>query len=91
MSVDTGRVCRLCLTETKYMLPLFNEDAVLPTRIMMVVPVVKVCVWFVVKICVLRSVFFPLPTWTGVVGLFGDGMSTAAGSGCGESCRFRRL
>lgn len=43
MSLNFGRVCRLCLTEANYMLPLFNEDAMLPTRIMVVVPLVKVC------------------------------------------------
>jgi hypothetical protein len=34
------------------MLPLFKEDAILATRIMVVVPIVKVCVSLVLTICI---------------------------------------
>ena len=52
MSLNFGKICRLCMTDTDYMLPLFNEDAVLPTRIMVVVPVMKVYVLFVHLHCI---------------------------------------
>jgi len=62
MSLILGRVCRLCLTDTDCMLPLFNEDAVLPTRIMVVVPVVKVYVLLLHLLCIF---FSGLPTRLG--------------------------
>jgi hypothetical protein len=52
MSLNLGRVCRLCLTDTDCVLPLFNEDVVLPTRIMIVVPIVKVYVLLLYLLCI---------------------------------------
>lgn len=74
MSLNFGRVCRLCLTDTDYMLPLFNEDAFLPTRIMDVVPVMKVCVLLVQLLCIFVRCVLCIASWTALVGLFGDGI-----------------
>jgi hypothetical protein len=81
MSLNFDRVCRLCLTVTDYMLPLFNEDAVLPTRIMVVVPVMKVNVLLVYLLCIFVRCVLCIASETGLVGLFGNGMFTAAGNG----------
>jgi hypothetical protein len=56
--------------------PLFNEDAVLPTRIMVVVPVMKVNLLYIFVRCVLC-----VANEAGLVGLFGNGMFTAVGNG----------
>ncbi|XP_033610692.1 uncharacterized protein LOC111872698 isoform X8 [Cryptotermes secundus] len=41
MSLNFGSICRLCMTQTNTMLPLFSEDCVLQNRIMAVVSVIK--------------------------------------------------
>jgi hypothetical protein len=67
------------------MLPLFNEDALLPTRIMVVVPVIKVCVLLVHLPCIFVKRVLCIANWTGLVGVFGDGIFTAAGNGISDS------
>ena len=81
MPLNFGRICRLCLTDSDYMLPLFNEDAVLPTRIMVVVPVMKVYVLLVQLLCIFVRCVLCVANETVFVGLFGNGMLTAAGNG----------
>jgi hypothetical protein len=63
------------------MLPLFNEDAVLPTRIMVVVPVMKVYVLLLHLLYIFVRRVLCVANETGLVGLFGNGMFTAAGNG----------
>jgi len=93
MSLNFGRVCRLCLADTDYMSPLFNEDAVLPTRIMVVMPVMKVYVLLVHLLCIFVRCVLCVTNETMLVGLFGNGMFTAAGNDVivNGRCKLRRL
>ena len=56
------------------MLPLFNEDAALPTRIMVVVPIMKVCVLLLLRLCIFVRCVVCVANLTGLVGVFEDGI-----------------
>jgi len=75
------------------MSPLFNEDAVLPTRIMVVMPVMKVYVLLVHLLCIFVRCVLCVTNETMLVGLFGNGMFTAAGNDVivNGRCKLRRL
>jgi hypothetical protein len=43
MSLNCGSICRLCLTQTNLLEPLFTDNDIIPSRIMVLVPIIKVC------------------------------------------------
>ncbi|XP_069696533.1 gastrula zinc finger protein XlCGF26.1-like [Periplaneta americana] len=43
MSTNFESICRLCMSHTSSLLPLFSENGNLPSRIMVLVPVIKLC------------------------------------------------
>lgn len=44
MTVNFGKICRLCMKQTEKLLPVFCQDNIIPERVMSLSPSLKLCV-----------------------------------------------